>query len=180
MENRLEDKDHGLAHDEKDEKKIYRAEVWTARALKRFVTRSFGQQRYASALPIVRHSQLAVGQFPITFTRLNPQPSVNESPGICFSCGKTGHWRAACLNNSFANNFPNLQPRWLARSDAQELDVELEALPPLESEISFSEYLTLTNGFKSSHVPISVRGRLRKSLQFWKDLDESRFFLDTI
>ena len=55
------------------------------------------------------------------------------------------------------------------------------------SEIPFPEDLTLTYRFKSSHVSISVgggdisaRSRLRKSLQFWRVLDESRFFLDTI
>ena len=34
--------------------------------------------------------------------------------------------------------------------------------------------------FKSTDVPVSVRGRLRKSLQFWKDIDAPRFIIDTI
>lgn len=62
--------------------------------------------RSTSALPIARNSQLAVAQFPNKFTRLNPQ----LSPVVCFSCSKPGHRRAACSNNSFANNFPNQQP----------------------------------------------------------------------
>ena len=106
----LEYKHHDLADDEEDEKKIYRTEARVARASKRFVTRSFGQQRRASALPIARNSQLAVGQFPNTFSRLNPQPSVNKSHGVCISCGKLGHWRAARHNSLLANNFPNQQP----------------------------------------------------------------------
>ena len=41
MENRLENEHHDLAHDEEDDKKIYRAGARAARASKRFVTRSF-------------------------------------------------------------------------------------------------------------------------------------------
>ena len=38
----------------------------------------------------------------------------------------------------------------------------------------------MTYEFKSNDVALSVRGRLRKSLQFWKDTDAPRFVIDTI
>ena len=38
----IENEHHDLAHDEEDDKKIYRAGARAARASKRFVTRSFG------------------------------------------------------------------------------------------------------------------------------------------
>ena len=80
----LEYKHQDLADDEEDEKKISRAEARAARASKRLVTRSFGQQRRTSALPIARNSQLAVGQCLNTFNQLNPQLSPDKSPGVCF------------------------------------------------------------------------------------------------
>ena len=33
---------------------------------------------------------------------------------------------------------------------------------------------------KSGDVPVSVRGRLRKSIQFWREIDSPRFIVDTI
>ena len=53
-------------------------------------------------------------------------------------------------------------------------------MPPLDSEAPFSEDSLLTYEFKSNDVALSVRGRLRKSLQFWKDTDAPRFVIDTI
>ena len=38
----------------------------------------------------------------------------------------------------------------------------------------------MTYEFKSNDVTVSVRGSLRKSLQFWKDIDAPRFIIDTI
>ena len=32
---------------------------------------------------------------------------------------------------------------------------------------------------KSGDVPVSVRGRLRKSIQFWREIDASRFIVNT-
>ena len=108
----LEYKHHDLAEDDEDEKKIYRAEARAARASKRFAARSFqGSQRRGSGLPITRNSQLTVAQLPSSFTRVNQQSSANKSAGLCFACGKSGHWRAACPNLSFAANFPNQQPK---------------------------------------------------------------------
>ena len=92
----LEYKHHDLAEDDEDEKKIYRAEARAARTSKRFAARGSNSQRRGSS--VARSSQLAVAHLPNAFGRLNPQLSATRSAGICFSCGKPGHWRAACPN----------------------------------------------------------------------------------
>ena len=106
-------------------------------------------------MPIARNSQLAVAQLPSSFIRVNQQPSGNTSGGLCFSCGKPGHWRTACPNISA--NFSNQQAKWLVGSAAQEQNLESEALPPLDSEPPFSEDSLLTSEFKSNDVAVSVR-----------------------
>ena len=82
----LEYKHHDLADDEEDEIKIYRAESRAARSTKRFTS--------TSTTP-----QLSASQLPNLFSRVNPQlSSQRAASGLCFACGKPGHWRAFCPN----------------------------------------------------------------------------------
>ena len=94
----LEYKHHDLAEDDEDEKKIYRAEARAARTFKRFAVRG-------------SNSQLAVAHLPNAFGRLTPQLSSTRSAGICFPCGKPGHWRAACPNLLLPSSSQNQQAK---------------------------------------------------------------------
>ena len=49
-----------------------------------------------------------------------------------------------------------------------------------DSELSFVEVELSSYEVKSGDVPVSVRGRLRKSIQFWREIDAPRFIVDTI
>ena len=94
----VEYKQHDLADDEEDEKKIYRAEARAARNVKKF-----SQLRN----PNKPKSTTAATQEPIpTLITHRSRQSYNpiKSGGVCFSCGKPGHWRSACpLNTSSAS-----------------------------------------------------------------------------
>ena len=100
-------KHHDLAED--DEKKIYRAEARVARTSKRFAVHGSNSQRRGSS--VARSSQLAVAHLPNAFGRLNPQLSSTRSASICFSCGKPGHWRAACPNLLLPSSSQNQQAK---------------------------------------------------------------------
>ena len=91
----LEYKHHDLAEDDEDEK-IYRIEARAARTSKRFAACGSNSQRRGSS--VARSSQLAVAHLPNAFGRLNLQLSATRSAGICFFCGKPGHWIATCPN----------------------------------------------------------------------------------
>ena len=99
----LEYKHHDLAEDDEDEKKIYKAEARAARTSKRFV--AWGSNSQAPS------SQLAVSHLPKAFGRLNPLLLATRSAGICFSCGKPGHWRAACANLLLPSSSQNQQAK---------------------------------------------------------------------
>ena len=62
---------------------------------------------------------------------------------------------------------------YLADLDSEELSLSDSELPFVEVQLSSYEV-------KSGDVPFSVRGRLRKSIQFWREMDAPRFILDTI
>ena len=49
-----------------------------------------------------------------------------------------------------------------------------------DSELPFVEVQLSSYEVKSGDVPFSLRGRLRKSIQFWREIDAPRFILDTI
>ena len=49
-----------------------------------------------------------------------------------------------------------------------------------DSELPFVEIQLSNYEVKSGDVPFSVRGRLRKSIQFWREIDVSRYILNTI
>ena len=59
-------------------------------------------------------------------------------------------------------------------------DLDSEELSLSDSELSFVEVQLSSYEVKSGDVPVSVRGRLRKSIQFWREIDAPRFILDTI
>ena len=87
----LEYKNHDLADDEEDEKKIYRAESRAARAVKLSASRTSQHQRKFLPAVQAKSPQLAVSQLPNLFSRVNQQYSVQRSTsGVCFACGKPG------------------------------------------------------------------------------------------
>ena len=49
-----------------------------------------------------------------------------------------------------------------------------------DSELPFVEVQLSSYEVKSGDVHVSVRGRLRRSIQFWREIDAPRFILDTI
>lgn len=78
----LEYKNHDLADDEEDERKIYRAASKKARAVGRSPSRT----------PRDRRKSLSAVQ-----AKPPQQQSVRRSASdVCFGCGKPGHWKASC------------------------------------------------------------------------------------
>ena len=59
-------------------------------------------------------------------------------------------------------------------------DLDSEELSFSDSELPFVEVQLSSYEVKSGDVPVSVRGRLRKSIQFWREIDTPRFIVDTI
>ena len=96
----LEYNHHDLADDEEDEKTIHRAESRAARSTKRFTSRPMRQRSNFTSTSTT--AQLSAPQLPNLFSRVNPQLSSQRSAsGLCFACGKPGHWRAFCPNLRF-------------------------------------------------------------------------------
>ena len=80
-----------------------------ARSTKRFTSLSIRQRSNDTSTSST--AQLSASQLPNLFSRVNPQFSAQKSAsGLCFACGKPGHWRACCPNlrfNVFSNTVSN-------------------------------------------------------------------------
>ena len=98
----LEYKQHDLAADDEDEKKIYRAEARAARESKRYAsTRSKRfdntQRSIDLTTPFPDSNWQVRNDSPFNnFRSIPTYRSRFKSPGVCFACGKPGHWRASC------------------------------------------------------------------------------------
>ena len=91
----LEYKKHDLAEDEEDEKKIYRAEARAARERKTFSSTRFKKFDHNTCSVVPPTTNLNPNNY-LPFN--NAQPSYKSpyrASGVCFPCGKPGHWRAA-------------------------------------------------------------------------------------
>ncbi|CAH3178694.1 unnamed protein product [Porites lobata] len=87
--------------------------------------------------------------------------------------------RAARTSKRFAARGSNSQRR--GSSVARFSQLAVAHLPnAFDSELPFLEVQLSSYQVKSGDVPFSVRGRLRKSIQFWREIDAPRFILDTI
>ncbi|KAK3108944.1 hypothetical protein FSP39_019460 [Pinctada imbricata] len=81
---------HQLAEDSDDEKRIHKAEARVERMSKEDKKK---KQRYGS-----RYAPYPVQQIPVLQTATSGKSSTVTSgpkPGLCFACGKPGHWRGA-------------------------------------------------------------------------------------
>ena len=119
-------------------------------------------------------AQLSTSQLPNLFLRVNPQPlSQRSASGLCFACGKPGHWRAFC---------PNLRLNVPSNLKLLTLDVNLEPDLVDDSEDSYELVLLRINGnsfeVKSGDDYLSVKGRLCGVLKFWNYIHVPRFILD--
>ena len=92
----LEYKQHDLAADEEDEKKIYRAEVRAAREVKKFSSTRFKRQGNYLCTADTPNSNLQLNAS-IPFKNARPLYKMPyRASGVCFSCGKPDHWTATC------------------------------------------------------------------------------------
>jgi hypothetical protein len=105
---------HALAEDSDDEKRILKAEARAGQKLKddrlkkTRKSRTFPYARFNNNAMNAGYQHQSTGSSRATSTSslgFNPQQP-SRRPGLCFACGKAGHWRQDCLGLSRATEGP--------------------------------------------------------------------------
>lgn len=145
-----------LADDSEDEKRIYRAE---ARANKKHKAAQ-SKRKQTRYKPYMKKS-----------TETNIQ-TTNNKPGLCFSCGRAGHWKKDCTENRTFNKLSITRHKTcITSSIVNDLSIKESYInisnntkpAPLYADIS--DKSSINNAALSQISPV---GSLKKHLNMWK------------
>ena len=173
----LEYKHHDLADDGKDEKKIYRGESRAARAVKLSASRTSQHQRKFLPAVQAKSPQLAASQLPNLFSRVNQQHSAQRSTsGVCFACGKPGHWRACSPSLQQFNTAQS--SKWLADVVSTTFAIHSFRIDHLRIKIFFRILVSRTNLLRTR---IACRWKADCVGHFsWREINAPQSILDVI
>ena len=153
---------HQLAENSDDEKHILKAESRASRKQREDLRRrQVARRRFQSqALPPVSTTSPSDSQ--------GTKPFPGRKPGICFACGKPGHWRSDCFASKAAEDDMPVRSRII------------EANKKLS--ISNSNVICLEQNEQCSllHESLSPVGRLKNHVEKWKISGCNLYILDVI
>ena len=163
-----------LAEDSEDKMRMYKAEVQATRKLKAERAKKAKSNRIG---PYKRgngdQGQLALG--------VQTSTASVQKPGLCFQCGKPGHWRQECPGNASNNKIcigNSVIFRYTSNgSDPNSNDVQ-----------SYCQAKIMDNGridnseepCKSFAYVISPVGRLKSHIDKWRSVEGSAYIKDVV
>lgn len=178
-----------LASDSEDEKRIFKAE---ARANRKYKAEKTRKARRSRVTPYWRQqsSKMSVEQ---QANAVTPQPT-RRPPGLCFACGKPGHWKGSpecsvnisSTNNKISTVFECLTPLFVNPLQMIEVGANLTASVSVSSNFSANEESASSIEMSAMEVScqgnqvVSPIGRLRNCFSKWQQATNSRFILNVI
>ena len=180
-----------LASDSEDEKRIFKAEARATRKYKAEKTKKTRRFRpYGKQTP-----PKTQGSFEQSGTATSTQQG-RRPPGLCFACGKPGHWKGSpeCTamlgqsNNkisidSSSINFENLKTTKLLESEND----KQESYEFVETNISTPSTVTMVKALNeqvtsdaTSQEVVSPVGRLKNCISKWKQATTSKYIVDVV
>lgn len=170
-----------LASDSEDEKRIYKAE---ARATRKYKAEKSKKAKRSRSTPYGR-------QFPSKIN--NDQGSTTSQqtkrpPGLCFACGKPGHWKGSpeCTvntsNNKISINFETVSQKSMPHVEVSDINMisESRAFSDCKQVAQFTKSpINLSNRGENVKV-VSPVGRLKNCLPKWQQATDSRYILDVV
>ena len=162
-----------IASDSDDEKRIYKAEARAARKARE--DRSKKAKRFG---PYRR-------EHPAPTATVSSSQGARQKPGLCFSCGKPGHWKHECPNSNSNNKISISLCSNI--SETPERVVELnqnEGSEKLRDAIYVSKSTEVVTGIEpNSHTEVgkvSPVGRLKQYANKWKAVSDNSYIIDVI
>ena len=94
-----------------------------------------------------------------------------QRPGLCFACGKPGHWKIDCVQNSSNNKISTKFLKAILTEKSKK-----NVSKPLEKVVT---HLKDENDNKEV-INISPVGRLKKYIKNWEEISDNQYILDII
>ena len=178
---------HELASNSEDEKKIFKAENRAKRKMKEAALKNKSKRR----LNVPTNS---------TYTNSARVPDKQQTtsggrrPGLCYQCGKPGHWRAECFSIQKPSNatFSRAQDDKISKSNVStgmKCENESTVNSITVNVAKFVDDISFANECKSvgqigclarNSSILSPVGKLKCSLSKWKNTKASPFIVDLI
>ncbi|XP_053375474.1 uncharacterized protein LOC123557092 isoform X1 [Mercenaria mercenaria] len=162
-----------IASDSDDEKRIYKAEARASRKAKADKTKKPRKNNWPYKRPEASGSAQA-------------SQGIRQRPGLCFSCGKAGHWKNECTqNSSYQNN--KLSSYFEILDSVKVTDFTKGTVCQDKSYLSKNETLFKAEKKGSDQMSdkgivnsISPVGRLRQNKDKWCRVSYNQYILDVV
>ena len=179
-----------LASDSEDEKRMMRAEARASRKMK--------QRRFERSRRMQRFQPFPQGYQSTSATATSGQfqqgtniPTVNSvrsgrgrRPGLCYGCGKSGHWKFECLSaETVTKPGDKISINFECQSSENETIYEnaLRAITPFEASNCLSVVFdNAKNSAGISNERITPVNRLRDRIDVWDQMQVDRYIRDII
>ena len=150
-----------IASDSDDEKRIYKAEARANRKAKADKSKK-KQNRFT---PYSRNRQPTESPARPGVMRHGFQGQ-RQRPGLCFACGKPGHWKIDCVQNSSNNKISTKFLKAILTEKSKK-----NVSKPLEKVVT---HLKDENDNKEV-INISPVGRLKKYIKNWEEISDNQY-----
>ena len=169
-----------LASDSEDEKRMYKAEARASRKLKAERSKKSKRPRtwpYGKQQPPKQGYEQSGAA-----STASAQPT-RRQPGLCFACGKPGHWKGSpeCSANNSNNKisidndvFSHVVGSHLEKSNYENANFELCKIQTERSNTTPKVVNTEVVGV------VSPMGRLKKCIEKWKQATNNRYILNVV
>ena len=174
-----------LASDSEDEKRIYKAE---ARATRKYNAEKVKKRKRARSAPYWKQSPKQQNFDQPTVVASSQQPA-RRPPGLCFACGKPGHWKGSpeCTvtgqsNNKISSDSLILDKTIMTHNSEVRCINEQVSLYECNFVLSTETESTVLNDqvTDDSQKVLSPIGRLQNCVSKWKEATNSKYIVDVV
>lgn len=179
-----------LASDSDDEKRIYKAE---ARANRKYKAERSKKTRRPRTTPY-GHRNASMTKVNESAATATTSQSMRRPPGLCFACGKPGHWKGApeCTasnsNNKISIRLTSFSKSIMENSERTSHILENGANNSPECMSNDKTYWTKFVTIDSNMANVGEQdieakspvGRLKKCIAIWQRATKSRFILEVV
>ena len=169
-----------LASDSEDEKRMYKAE---ARASRKFKAERSKKSKRPRTWPYGKQQPPKQGYEQSGAASTASAQPTRRQPGLCFACGKPGHWKGSpeCSANNSNNKisidndvFSHVVGSHLEKSNYENANFELCKIQTERSNTTPKVVNTEVVGV------VSPMGRLKKCIEKWKQATNNRYILNVV